>query len=84
MMTVLWRMDPLTCGICANSRWLVPELNCSTLVGVGMPILNLPVEPDSWCQKPEAPTKTGSEIQLAKPPLTEVHKVAAVLHVFSY
>lgn len=62
----------------------MPELNCNTLVGIGMPTLNLPVEPASWCQKPGAPTKTGSEIQLAKPPLTEIHKVAAVLHVFSH
>lgn len=84
MVTVLWRMDPLTCGVCANAGWLVPELNCSTLVGVGMPILKLPVEPASWCQKPEAPTKSGPEMQVAKPPLTEVPKVAAVLHVFSY
>lgn len=48
---VLWITDLLTCGICANSGWLVPELNCMTLVGVGMPILNLTVAPFSRVHK---------------------------------
>lgn len=31
--TVLWRTEPSTCGIYANCRWLLPELNCSKYIG---------------------------------------------------
>ena len=30
----LWRTEPFTGGVCTNFEWLVPELNCSMLVGV--------------------------------------------------
>lgn len=54
---VLWRTDPLTCGFCANSGWLMPELNFSILDGVGTPILNLSMTLAPGCKKPEASNK---------------------------
>ena len=28
---ILWKTEPLICGICANSRWLLSELKCITV-----------------------------------------------------
>lgn len=52
MMAVLWRTNPLNCGICADFGWLVTEVNCSIPVAVEMPILNL----SSGYKKSEAPS----------------------------
>lgn len=35
---ILWRTEPLICGISANSRWLVSELKCITVYSVGVRI----------------------------------------------
>ena len=34
MRIVFWRTEPLMYGFCTNSRWLAPESNCSTPVGI--------------------------------------------------